>query len=143
MTALREHSHHLCRQVKPGEPWFEGCLSGVGDCAHATRPDLGQGGAMAIEVHVCQSALADCLLSLITLVVERMIFSNELYAERRAAEAVIEHMYMYHWYPVKQIMPHMVISVAHLCSCQHAKCFSQISSWPSILTFVTAGCDAF
>ncbi|CAK0785686.1 hypothetical protein CVIRNUC_008897 [Coccomyxa viridis] len=33
----------------PGEPWFEGCLSGVGDCAHATRPDLGQGGAMAIE----------------------------------------------------------------------------------------------
>ena len=52
----------MCRQVMPGEPWFEGCLSGVGDCAHATRPDLGQGGAMAIEVHVCRSDSATCLL---------------------------------------------------------------------------------
>ncbi len=41
-----------CRQVQPGQPWFEGCLTGVGDCAHATRPDLGQGGAMAIEVRL-------------------------------------------------------------------------------------------
>ena len=39
-----------CRQVAAGKPWFEGCLTGVGDCAHATRPDLAQGGAMAIEV---------------------------------------------------------------------------------------------
>ncbi|CAK0785681.1 hypothetical protein CVIRNUC_008892 [Coccomyxa viridis] len=37
------------RPVKAGEPWFEGCLTGVGDCAHATRPDLMQGGAMAVE----------------------------------------------------------------------------------------------
>ncbi|CAK0785685.1 hypothetical protein CVIRNUC_008896 [Coccomyxa viridis] len=42
-------SHIYERRVKPGDAWFEGCLSGVGDCAHATRPDLGQGGAMAIE----------------------------------------------------------------------------------------------
>ncbi|CAL5228140.1 g11219 [Coccomyxa viridis] len=42
-------SHIYQRQVQPGQPWFEGCLTGVGDCAHATRPDLGQGGAMAIE----------------------------------------------------------------------------------------------
>ena len=40
----------FCRPVKAGEPWFEGCLTGVGDCAHATRPDLMQGGAMAVEV---------------------------------------------------------------------------------------------
>jgi hypothetical protein len=33
-----------------GEPWFEGCLTGVGDAAHATTPYLGQGGAMALEV---------------------------------------------------------------------------------------------
>ena len=52
----------MCRQVMPGEPWFEGCLSGVGDCAHATRPDLGQGGAMAIEVRVCQSDSPSSLL---------------------------------------------------------------------------------
>lgn len=45
-----------CRQVQPGKPWFEGCLTGVGDCAHATRPDLGQGGAMAIEVGTLQIA---------------------------------------------------------------------------------------
>ena len=51
---MRQLAHDMCRQVMPGEPWFEGCLSGVGDCAHATRPDLGQGGAMAIEVHVCR-----------------------------------------------------------------------------------------
>ena len=43
-------AHASCRRVKPGDAWFEGCLSGVGDCAHATRPDLGQGGAMAVEV---------------------------------------------------------------------------------------------
>ena len=44
-----------CRPVKAGEPWFEGCLTGVGDCAHATRPDLMQGGAMAVEVaHPCR-----------------------------------------------------------------------------------------
>ena len=45
-----ERTWPACRQVQPGQPWFEGCLTGVGDCAHATRPDLGQGGAMAIEV---------------------------------------------------------------------------------------------
>lgn len=39
-----------CRQVQRGKPWFDGILTGVGDCAHATSPDFGQGGAMAIEV---------------------------------------------------------------------------------------------
>ena len=39
-----------CRRVQAGKPWFEGCMTGIGDSAHATRPDLGQGGAMALEV---------------------------------------------------------------------------------------------
>ena len=26
-------------------------MTGIGDSAHATRPDLGQGGAMALEVN--------------------------------------------------------------------------------------------
>ena len=67
----------MCRQVMPGEPWFEGCLSGVGDCAHATRPDLGQGGAMAIEVHVYLTLLHACFLHPpFALSVEQMCFGN-------------------------------------------------------------------
>ena len=27
-------------------------MTGIGDSAHATRPDLGQGGAMALEVRL-------------------------------------------------------------------------------------------
>ena len=71
----------MCRQVMPGEPWFEGCLSGVGDCAHATRPDLGQGGAMAIEVRVCQSDSPSSLLPPSTLLVEQKCFVNMQQAE--------------------------------------------------------------
>ena len=52
-----------CRQVQAGKPWFEGCLTGVGDCAHATRPDLGQGGAMAIEVSLTRSLLLQLLIA--------------------------------------------------------------------------------
>ena len=48
-----------CRPVKAGEPWFEGCLTGVGDCAHATRPDLMQGGAMAVEVSIPSCLFAE------------------------------------------------------------------------------------
>ena len=55
-----------------GEPWFEGCLTGVGDCAHATRPDLMQGGAMAVEVpHPC-CLLAETLQA--TLIGEKITF---------------------------------------------------------------------
>ncbi|CAL8469098.1 g8639 [Coccomyxa elongata] len=37
------------RQVESGKPWFDGCITGVGDACHATTPFLGQGGAMALE----------------------------------------------------------------------------------------------
>lgn len=35
--------------MEAGQPWFEGCITGVGDACHATTPFLGQGGAMALE----------------------------------------------------------------------------------------------
>ncbi|KAK9908124.1 hypothetical protein WJX75_002954 [Coccomyxa subellipsoidea] len=37
------------RQVVAGQPWFDGCITGVGDACHATTPFLGQGGAIALE----------------------------------------------------------------------------------------------
>lgn len=33
-----------------GQPWFDGCITGVGDSVHATTPFLAQGGSMALEV---------------------------------------------------------------------------------------------
>ncbi len=58
-----------CRQVQAGKPWFEGCLTGVGDCAHATRPDLGQGGAMAIEVSLTALKLLQLLIAFMSLTI--------------------------------------------------------------------------
>ena len=56
---LKSASVVLFRQVVAGQPWFDGCLTGVGDAAHATTPFLAQGGAMALEVRVASSGSAN------------------------------------------------------------------------------------
>ena len=48
---------HALRQVKPGQSWFDGCITGVGDSCHATTPFLAQGGSMALEVRLYQPCI--------------------------------------------------------------------------------------
>ena len=74
----------MCRQVMPGEPWFEGCLSGVGDCAHATPGQIWDRGApwQLRCVSASLPLLTDCLLSPISLGVEQMSLFDGLNVEQ-------------------------------------------------------------